>query len=592
VHGASASGATIFVEPRSLVLSGNRLKLAEAEQEREELRVLGALSAEVRDVLASVRAAYHALLHADLRAACARLCARLGLTEPTLLEDSGVRLRAARHPVLLLDGVEVVPNDVSAQGGTALVISGPNAGGKTVALKLLGLSALMVRAGLFLPADEGSACGFFDAVLSDIGDEQSLSKNLSTFSAHIAQMRVILERAGPSSLVLLDELAGSTDPEEGAALACAIVERLCEQGAAVAVTTHYEPLKALALSHPRLRNASVGFDVARMAPTFRLRLDVPGASSALRVAERFGLPREVVERARAVVPEQSKHFEALVGRLDARLGELERQAEELDAEFRAAGQARRALEAELEKQRARDKRALGQEAQSLFEELRQARQELDRAKKELRQRRHEPEAVREGALRLSELAEKARDPRVAALTAPASDPGEQALGPPSPERLAPGKRVYVPRLRSEAEILEAPQKGRVRVAAGALRLWVELSELREPGERPAAEAEARATREPARPKPAAPRGAPLRSSDNSLDLRGMRVDDALSLLEGFLDRLYGNDEHLAFIEHGLGSGALRDAVRDFLARPSPYIESSRPGSHEEGGERVTVVTLR
>ena len=323
VHGASSSGATIFVEPRALINQGNRLKLAEAEEQREVTRLLGLLSDEVRQRLASVRAAYEALLHADLRSACARLAKELKLTRPRVSAEPRVLLREAKHPVLLLDGVSVVSNDVAAEAGKALVISGPNAGGKTVALKLLGLAALMVRAGLFVPAEEDSECGFFDAVLSDIGDEQSLSKNLSTFSAHVEHLRQILEVATHGSLVLLDELAGSTDPEEGAALACAVVERLCDLGAAVGVTTHYEPLKARALSDTRLRNASVGFDVASMAPTFRLRLDVPGASSALVVAERFGLSRGVIERAREILPEQSKHFDALVKQLETKLTQAE-----------------------------------------------------------------------------------------------------------------------------------------------------------------------------------------------------------------------------------------------------------------------------
>jgi len=585
VHGTSASGSTIFVEPRSLVLSGNRLKLAEAEQEREEARVLGILSAAVRDELASVRAAYEALLHADLRSACARLSHRLALTKPALSETSYISLREARHPVLALDGVEVVANDVAARGGHALVISGPNAGGKTVALKLLGLSALMVRAGLFLPAAEGSECGFFDLVLSDIGDEQSLSKNLSTFSAHIHHMREILEVASPTSLVLLDELAGSTDPEEGAALACAIVERLCLQGAAVAVTTHYEPLKAIATSDPRMRNASVGFDVARMAPTFRLRLDAPGASSALRVAERFGLPKSVVERALEIVPEQSKHFDQLVSRLNARLSEVDERAVRLADELRQAESARRALEVELEKQKARDKRVLAQEAMRVLEQLREARHDLERVKKELKQQRLQPDVVRELGQRLNELSSKIQEPAQGALASHA--PAEPATAQLSADALAPGKKVYVPRLRNEVEIVEGPQKGRVRVAAGAMRLWVDVEELREVVDKSAEKPAERAKLAPA----AAVRSNP-RSSDNSLDLRGMRVDDALTLLEGFLDRLYGSDEHLAFIEHGFGTGALKDAVRDYLARPSPYVESVRAGTHEEGGERITVVTLR
>jgi DNA mismatch repair protein MutS2 len=586
VHGASSSGATIFVEPRALIQQGNRLKLAEAEEQREVTRILASLSDEVRQQLPSARAAFEALLHADFKAASARLAKDLGLTRPVLSEEPFVQLREAKHPVLLLDGVEVVANDVSARAGHALVISGPNAGGKTVALKLLGLAALMVRAGLFLPAAENSQCGFFSAVLSDIGDEQSLSKNLSTFSAHVQHLRDILEICQHGSLVLLDELAGSTDPEEGAALACAVVERLCELGAAVAVTTHYEPLKARALSDVRLRNASVGFDVARMAPTFRLRLDVPGASSALVVAERFGLSHGVVMRAREILPEQSKHFDALVKQLETKLNEVEAREAELEENLRVTRTARAAVEAELEKQRSREKKALSEAAQRLFEELREARSELDRAKKSLRHKRLDQDGVRDLSKRIEQTAsEVAQRDEVQGLVFPTRP--EQVGQEIAASAIEVGKRVYVPRLRAEVEIVDAPQKGKVRVAAGPMRLWVDVSELRAPqSERESEREREREIKPAASPRPA------VRSHDNSVDLRGMRVDDALQMLESFLDRMYGRDESVAFVEHGFGSGALRDAVREFLARPSPYVAQSRPGTIEEGGERITVVTLR
>ncbi len=579
VHGASASGSTIFVEPRALVTQGNRLKLAEAEQEREEARILGVLSGEIRDEVASVRAAFEALLHADLRAACAKLTHRLGLTRPTLLREPRISLREAKHPVLLLDGVDVVSNDVDAEAGRALVISGPNAGGKTVALKLLGLAALLVRAGLFLPAAEGSACGYFGEVLSDIGDEQSLEKSLSTFSAHIDHMRQILEVAQTGSLVLLDELAGSTDPEEGAALACAIVERLCELGAAVGVTTHYEPLKARALSDTRLRNASVGFDVARMAPTFKLRLDLPGASSALAVAERFGLSPGIIARAKAIVPEQSKHFDQLVKQLEGRLSSIEERGVEVEQELSRARAARAEVESELERQSARDKRALGGEAQKLVEELRSARGELDRAKKLLRKQKLEQDDLRELQQRIEDAAAKSARVELVDNTSEAEARREVAA-----ERLVVGSRVYVPRLRAEVEVVEAPNKGKLRVAAGAMRLWVDVAELRESAPKEEERAPSKLGKGPARPA--------VRSVDNTIVLRGMRVDDALALLESSLDRLYGRDETVAFIDHGVGSGALRDAVRSYLERPSPYVQSARPGNAEEGGERITVALLR
>jgi DNA mismatch repair protein MutS2 len=396
-------------------------------------------------------------------------------------------------------------------------------------------------------------------------------------------MRRIIEVAQRGSLVLLDELAGSTDPEEGAALACAIVERLCELGAAVAVTTHYEPLKARALSDSRLRNASVGFDVANMAPTFRLRLDLPGASSALAVAERFGLSSSIVARARSIVPEQSKHFDQLVKQLETRLTEIEQQAVEVARELHQARSARASAEQELERQLARDKKVLGAEAQRLIEELRGARGDLDRAKKQLRKQRLEPDEVREAQQKIDDIAAQ-RTLHEASLLVERAAEGPARKDVPL-DQLVVGTRVFVPRLRAEVEIVEPPNRGKLRVAAGAMRLWVDVSEVRQGAPR-----EEERPRERL-PKNSAPRPQ-LRSVENTIVLRGMRVEDALTLLESSLDRLYGRDESIAFVDHGVGSGALRDAVRGYLERPSPYVASSRPGSAEEGGERITVVMLR
>ena len=282
VHGSSASGATIFVEPRELVERGNRLKMAQGELEREERRILVALSDLVRQYVPQLRAAAEALNHADLRGASAQLAVDLRAHFVELCEEPRISLRAARHPSLVLGGIDVVPNDIELVGGEALVISGPNAGGKTVALKMLGLAALMTRAGLAVPVEEGSVCGFFSPVLAAVGDEQSLARSLSTFSAHLVTLRSVLEQAGERVLVLLDELAGATDPEAGAALACAIVRTLVERGSAVAVTTHYEALKALAAEREDMHNAAVGFDFDQMAPTFRMTMGVPGGSNCAR----------------------------------------------------------------------------------------------------------------------------------------------------------------------------------------------------------------------------------------------------------------------------------------------------------------------
>ncbi|MFW5875895.1 MAG: endonuclease MutS2 [Myxococcota bacterium] len=585
VHGTSASGASVFVEPRPLVAQGNRLKMAQAEMEREEHRILVALSDQVRDHVAPIEAAADGLDRADLRNAAAKLGRDLEGTMLTLVDEPRIRLRQARHPGLLIAGVDVVPSDLEASSGQALVISGPNAGGKTVSLKVLGLAAWMARAGLPFPCDEGSECGFFDPILTDVGDDQSIVRNLSSFSAHVTNLRQILDEARPGALVLLDELAGSTDPQEGAALACAVVLRLCELGAAAAVTTHYESLKALAEQDEHLHNASVGLDVERMEPTFRLTLGVPGSSSALVVAGRFGIPEPLLARAREMLSGQARDFEALVTKLQERLGALETEREQLREERRRAERLAEEAEGRLEQVRARSRETLDQEVETLRADVREARAEVEALRKRLKTERADDKALREAQQALDAAVRTVgQGEQVAGAAAPPQDvePVEE------PRTLAPGDRVWVPRLRAEAEVLEPAHKGRLRVAAGPMKIWVDAAGLKRvasAGGEPAAAA-SQPRDEPAGDRPARP------GADNTLDVRGLRVDDALSIAETFVDRLYGASEPLGYILHGIGTGALRDAIRHRLRELGRPVARARPGTDAEGGDRVTVVHLQ
>lgn len=573
VHGTSASGATVFVEPRALVEQGNRLRMAQAEQEREEARILADLSELVRERLPSMHAAVDSLDHLDLRQASARLGRDLGGVCLEMSSEATIRLTDARHPVLLLDGVDVVASSLQATSSKALIISGPNAGGKTVALKTLGLAALMTRAAVPFPAGEGSVCGFYSNIATDVGDDQSLTKNLSTFSAHITNLSTILRWADGRTLVLLDEVAGGTDPEEGAALACALVDALCRAGAATVLTTHYEALKAMAARDERLENAAVGFDVEAMLPTFELVHGVPGASSALAVALRFGIPENVVEYARRVLPEQSRAFDEVVRELDSQRQELARAQADVEAERRRVAEERANVKAQLEKIAERGQKAVDEESRKLREILRAANQEIKESRRALR-KKSDAENI-ETQRRLVRAAEAVLpEPRVS---------GEGG-GPV--KNLTPGQRVYVPRLRTHADVLEGPTRNKVRVAAGPLKLWVKTSELRASTETVSSGAAPRA-----KPEPVERRVDP-QTSDNTLNLRGLRVDDALTLVETFLDRVYGSGGSTAYLAHGLGTGALRDAIREQLSRDTVYAASFRGGDMEEGGERITVVTLR
>ncbi len=591
VQGTSAGGSTLFVEPRVVVPMGNRHKVLDALVAKEEDAVYAALSARVAESVEGLSAALDAMAHADLRAASARLAVDLGLGFPRIAdaEPSGdvvARLERARHPLLLLDGVDVVPSDVEVRSGQALVVSGPNAGGKTVALKTLGLAALMLRAGLPIPARAGSTLSLFDEVLTDVGDDQSLTKNLSTFSAHVTNLAAILGKARRGSLILLDELASGTDPHEGEALATAVLESLVARGGAVACTTHYEALKVLALRDPRIRNASVGFDFDTMTPTFALTLGVPGASSALAVAKRFGIPEAVIERAERALSGESVSLADVLDKLAVERRALEASRTEVERDRGELAATRRELAAEREKITRRDEGALDRETDALLGGVKRAREELRAAQARLRT---QTLTAKELALAEKEIDRAAAE--VSIGSALANRPSKEARGPIATGDLFVGMKVFVPRLKTDADVLEILPNGQLRVAAGPLKLLTSVEEVRRGGG-----AEARAKAKKAEPRridydAAADPDIPIQTTDNTVDLRGLRSHEVVAAAEQFLDRCVGSGKRVAFLIHGHGTGTLRQMLRDAL-RASAYVMRSRPGEPREGGDGVTVVWLR
>ncbi|WP_437966121.1 Smr/MutS family protein [Sorangium sp. So ce260] len=599
VHATSASGATVFVEPRVLVETGNRMKMVDAEVAREEQAIYAALTARVAEDIESVAAAARALAHADVRSAAARLARDLDLTFPDVPEgafalDRGasegaarpisIELVGGRHPLLALDGVKVVPSDLSMSAGRAMIVSGPNAGGKTVALKTLGLAALMVRAGLPVAARDGSRVALFDVVLTDVGDDQNLHKNLSTFSAHVKNLGRILGETRPGALVLLDELAGGTDPREGEALAAAVLDSLCARGGAVACTTHYEGLKALALGDQRFENASVGFDLATMSPTFRLVVGVPGASSALAVARQFGIPGTVLERAERFLTKEAVTFEQMVEKLSAERRALELAREDAEREAAASRAKRRELEGELERLREKERGVITREGEALLASLRRAREDLKAAQSRLRGKPTEDD-VRAAARAMDAVGQKTSLGGELELRPRDEPPARPAIDPAA---IRVGTRVYVPRLRAEAEVVEVLSGGQLRVAAGALKLTTSIAELRGTGAPPAAAAPPQRRVDL---DAAADPDVPIQTADNTVDLRGLRAHEAVAMAEQFLDRSLGAGRRVTFFVHGHGTGALRDAVREAL-RGSPYVARLRPGGPSEGGDGVTVAWLK
>jgi DNA mismatch repair protein MutS2 len=584
VHGGSQSGQTVFVEPEALVELNNRKKLADWEVLEEERRILMELSAEVEAQMPAIQVNLEVLAHLDLVDACARLAIDLRAAPPELVDRNGeLDLRRARHPLMELSGKRCEPNDLIVGGGQALVLSGPNAGGKTVALKIAGLLSWMARAGLHVPAQEGSRVPMFEVVRCDVGDAQSIERDLSTFSAHVQSLRAYLAVARPGALILLDEIAGGTDPGEGASLAQAVLEALVERGATVIATTHYDRLRLLPTSDARFKNASVGYDLERLQPTFTLTLGIPGASAALSVARRLGLDAAICDRAGLLSGEGPRGLEKLLQDLESERRRLQTAREKAEAELGEAEHARAIAEERAEAAR----EALLEARRGAHDEavatLREARAELDRQTTVLRRRKIAPD---ESALAADRRALQAEAQKVHAQTpAPSLPPGR----PATLADLEPGRAVYVARIGGRATVLSRSRGGKVLVQAGALKISVEPSEIHILDAPPPA------------PSLRSARGhnafdlstsavEERRRGLRTLDVRGERVDVAIGLTEKFLDDALRTGDEEVLLIHGHGTGALRDALRKEL-RHFPGVAAVTPASKENGGDGATVLRL-
>jgi DNA mismatch repair protein MutS2 len=579
VHNASNSGQTLFIEPQQLVELGNQLTIAEAGALEEEQRILHELSGAVGRQAASLEHDVEVIAALDEAAAAGRLSDDIEAGAPEL---GGERfdLRRARHPLLVLQRKrgEVVANDVALPApAQALIVSGPNAGGKTVTITAVGLCALMARAGLPIAAEAGSRMPLYRTVYTAIGDEGDLSRDLSTFTAHLSALKWILEAAGPGTLVLIDEIAADTDPREGAAIAVAALEKLVGAGAQVLITTHLEELKALALADPRFAPASVGFDVERLAPTYRLRLGEVGASSAIEIARRVGLPEDVCARARAILGSGASAVSQAVERLEGERAEAARTRAELAEAREQLERERAALQRERERLRELERETRAGARGDLIEDLRRRRDEVAAVVARLQAAPAMADAVEaqreiERALAAEER-EQAREEETEALPAAA---------------LVPGARVRHARLGTDGVVLEI-EDGTATVQMGALRTKVPLQDLVPVG-RQVQKAGFRRTRAERMQRAEQARPAPVQVRIPLLDVRGMRVDEALRALDLELDRALRAGEERVHVLHGHGSGALKAAVREHLQR-SPYVSRSRAAEQHEGGDGVTVAEL-
>ncbi|MBR0081920.1 MAG: endonuclease MutS2 [Clostridia bacterium] len=575
VHDQSSSGQTLFVEPTAVVELGNEYKRLQAEEKREIERILAGLTALVAPVADELYRSLLILAKIDCIFAKAVLAREQSAYCPRLNDEGMIRIKNGRHP--LIDKKTVVPISVwIGDGYRTLIITGPNTGGKTVTLKTVGLFTLMASAGMFLPADENSDISVFNEVCADIGDEQSIEQSLSTFSAHMTNIVDILSIADDHTLVLLDELGAGTDPNEGAALAQAILEHLQSSGAVTFATTHYSEIKAFALTREGMQNASMEFDVDRLCPTYRLFIGIPGKSNAFEISKRLGMSDTIIERAKSYLKNEDIAFEDVLSGAEAQRRAAEETAERVNEEYAAVSKLRAELEhekARLQADRAAIREKAREEARSVVNDT---RREMERLISELRQVKDIDRKALERAIQSSRDA--LREQQGALYDGIAPEDPEGAV----PKTVAVGQRVHVVSVNSEATVLKpADAKGNVQVQAGVMKLYVPLSDLRVPDKK-------KPERVVTRPREIL---TDVKTVSYELDLRGKLVDDAILEIDAFIDQCVLSGRKEFNIIHGKGTGALRAGVQSYL-RTHPKVKSFRLGHYGEGDAGVTVVTLK
>ena len=607
VHDQSASGATLFVEPLKVVQQNNAVRELELREEREVRRILTELSQLIGEEAVYISRNHHILAELDFTFAKAKLAYAQDATTPevtpfekprTLAEGASSQngnraaepetvhpgsvldLRRARHP--LLDPKTVVPIDVYLDEDTyIIVVTGPNTGGKTVSLKTVGLLTLMAQAGLMIPAEPNSRLSVFEGVYADIGDEQSIEQNLSTFSSHMTHIIEILTEADPHSLVLLDELGAGTDPDEGSALAMALLENLRDRGITTFATTHYSDLKLYAHNTPGVRNASVEFDVETLSPTFELSIGLPGRSNALVIARRLGLNPVIVEKAETIVRPDSLEADALLDDIK----QARQEARQTIEQARERERITQLIETDLRYQLANieeARRAVIADTRSLMQqELEEARREIDQARRQVaRANQFGGTGTHEDFLARAEqgLAQRQQATEEVNLEVILPGPVEERLAGP----IEVGDRVWVANLQASGEVLsvsERAEEADVQIGNFRLKLPMKRLELRQKAVKEEQPAGVQFASRPMRESPGM-----------ELDMRGERVEEGLDKLDRYLESAYLARLPWVRIIHGKGTGALRDAVRDML-RHQPVVSEFRAGDMGEGGDGVTVVKL-
>lgn len=586
IHDTSATGATIFIEPMAVVDANNEIRILHTKEEREIERILSELSAAVGGVSDALWLDYRNINELAFVFACGELSASMRGVAPMISGDRAVNLVGARHP--LIDKDKVVPITISL-GDTfdTLVITGPNTGGKTVSLKTIGLFALMVQSGLHIPCEEESCIYTYDTILVDLGDEQSIEQSLSTFSSHMVNIVTIMEQVGEKSLVLFDELGGGTDPVEGAALAVAIIESVRDAGACCVATTHYAELKAYALDTPGVCNASCEFDVETLKPTYKLVIGAPGKSNAFAISEKLGLSPAIIERAKERVSSDNKSFESVIEQLENSRVQMEKERDEakrLREEYER-------FKAESEKQIRKKVESAEKEAEAARKKaaamVQSAKASCDFIYEQMDKMRKAQEAAK-AAAELDAARRAVRDHL--RTTGDIFDPievREEDDGYVLPRPLKKGDKVRITTIHKEGVVTDLPKNGLVAVQAGVVRTKARLEDLRliEEDER---------GQKKKKEQPAVKSTVMVERSNqfkSEIDLRGMTGDEAWLAVDKYLDDAVMYNMQSVHLIHGKGTGALKNALWQFL-RGDKRIASFRIGRYGEGDGGVTVVELK
>jgi len=575
VHDQSASGATLFIEPQAVVQLNNQLREAKLKEEREIEKILRQLSGEVALAADVILLNVEILKELDFIFAKAKYAYAIRATEPILNDERRILLKKGRHPLIPFE--EVVPIDVELGGNyTMLMITGPNTGGKTVTLKTIGLITLMAQSGLHIPCNEESEIAVFDEVFADIGDEQSIEQSLSTFSSHMTNIISILHQMNHNSLILLDELGAGTDPTEGAALAMAILDQMHRIGARVVATTHYSELKAYAYNRPGVINASVEFDVETLSPTYRLLIGVPGRSNAFAIASRLGLDEAIIEKAKQYVNQESKQVENMIASLEENRKEAEEDRRLAEEYRREVELIRKELEAERRRFEQMKDKLMEKASAEAAQAVKKAREEAEQIIAELRQMAEE-----EGArIKEHKLIEAKKRLEQAIPERPSNQRTPELRKSHANVQIGPGDQVLVHSLGLKGIVLETVGKDEFLVQVGIMKSKMARSDLQLlEEEKPKAEriiTRVKSNRETIR---------------TELDLRGQNVEEAILAIDKYLDEAVLAGLHQVRIIHGLGTGALRKGVREYLQRHRA-VKSMRSGVHGEGGTGVTVVEIK